>query len=349
MLILRYCFNSACFVIVFGMTVVWLCTYLRNEDSVRVDFKTFDFPKGQYPMLLFCLIDRFILSELKKYNKTLTVAKYKQYLREKSFSKEMMDVNFDDVTLNLTNFYIGSFAKFRNGSQWHRFYELPQLTYSGFRDGSRIFRCFGLKSKVTNVESILFRFNSSLYPGGTRPSYPFILVALHLPNQISLRGSLTKDTWPKRNQKKELEKGHKMKFTMQQLEVLKRRNKQNDPYVPDELNFDRIILDEHLEQIGCKAPYHRTDKSLELCDSREKMKETSDDLMGKEKPKKACTIASTLTFTYDESDNKHKVYFEVVLYYPYHLKEVVMVRAVDLQTVIGNAGGYIGLFLGTII
>ena len=140
-----------------------------------------------------------------------------------------------------------------------------------------------------------------------------------------------------------------MKFMMQQLEVLKRRNKRNDPCVPDELNFDRIMLDEHLEQIGCKAPYHRTDKNLELCDSKEKMKETSDDLIGKEKTKKACTIATTLTFTYDESDNKHKTYFEVVLYYPYHLKEVVMVRAVDLQTVIGNAGGYIGLFLGKII
>ena len=88
MLILRYCFNSACFVIAFGMTVVWLCTFLRNEDSVRVDFKTFDFPKGQYPMLSFCLIDRFILSELKKYNKTLTVAKYKQYLRGKASAKK---------------------------------------------------------------------------------------------------------------------------------------------------------------------------------------------------------------------------------------------------------------------
>ena len=31
---------------------------------------------------------------------------------------------------------------------------------------------------------------------------------------------------------------------------------------------------------------------------------------------------------------------------PYHIKEIVMVKAVDIQTAIGNAGGYIGLFLG---
>ena len=36
-------------------------------------------------------------------------------------------------------------------------------------------------------------------------------------------------------------------------------------------------------------------------------------------------------------------------YYPKKFKEIKMVRAVNIQTVIGNAGGYVGLFLGKII
>ena len=348
--VLRYFFNSACFAVAFGMTLVWLYTYLQNEDSVRIDLKRFNFPKGQYPMLSFCLIDPFIQSEIKRYKKNLTVKEYKAHLMGIRFRKEMNDINFDNVTRNLADFYNATIIKFRNGSQLHRFYELPQVTYIGFRDrpaSNKIFKCFGLKSNFTNIEWIRFRFNSRLYPGGIRPSSkpPFMLIAVHLPNQISLTGSFTKERWPERNKKK----GHLMRFMMQQLEVLNRRNKRNDPCVPDELDFDGIILEQYLEEIGCKPPYHRTDKSLKVCDSEEKMKETSEDLIGKEKPRKACTSATTLTFTYDEIDNNRNEFFDVQLSYPHKLKEVVMVRAVDLQTVIGNADGYIGLFLGIMI
>ena len=346
MAILRYFFNLACFAVAFGMTVVWFCTYLENEDSVKVDLKVLDFPEGQYPMISFCLRDPFIDSKLKRYNETLTGVSYKNFLSGKSFSSNMKDINFDDVTLNLADFYLGSHVQFTNGSEGQQFYVLPKATGSVFRNGI-LFKCFGLHSKFANIDLISFWFNSSLYPGGIRPSSkpPFMLIAVHLPNQISLTGSSTKERWPERNKKK----GHLMRFMMQQLEILKRRNKRNDPCVPDELDFDGIILEQYLEEIGCKPPYHRTGKSLKVCDSEEKMKETSEDLIGKEKPRKACTSATTLTFKYDENDNNRNEFFDVQLSYPQKLKEVVMVRAVDLQTVIGNAGGYIGLFLGIMI
>ena len=260
----------------------------------------------------------------------------------------MKGINFDAVTLNLTYFYLGERFRYKSLSKRHYFYELPQVTYSGFRDGSDIRKCIGLKPKFTNIEWINFNFNSNLYPDGIRPFWRrSVLVALHLPNQISLRGSFTKNTWPKIT----VREGHIMIFKMQQLEILKRRNKENDPCKPDELNLDQIILDENLEQLGCKAPYHRTDKNLEVCDSKEKMRATYYvDLFKNEKFKKfkECTIASTLTFTYEEINHDNKERFGVLLYYPNKFKEVVMVRAVDLQTVIGNAGGYIGLFLGKI-
>ena len=39
-------------------------------------------------------------------------------------------------------------------------------------------------------------------------------------------------------------------------------------------------------------------------------------------------------------------FFHIMIVYPHQYKEIVMVRAVDIETVIANAGGYIGLFLG---
>ena len=128
-------------------------------------------------------------------------------------------------------------------------------------------KCFGLKSKFINIRWMTFHFNSSLYPNGIRPSSTsFISAVLHLPNQISLSGSFGKYDWPKRMEKK----GHNMWFDIQQVEVLKTCNKRNDPCVPNELNFDQMILDYYLEKLGCKAPYHKTDDSMEICDSTRK-------------------------------------------------------------------------------
>ena len=67
--------------------------------------------------------------------------------------------------------------------------------------------------------------------------------------------------------------------------------------------------------------------------------------------KKACTSAEIITYTYEEYDiNKNGsdwVWF--VIDYPKKFKEIKMVKAVNFQTVIGNSGGYVGLFLGKII
>ena len=53
-----------------------------------------------------------------------------------------------------------------------------------------------------------------------------------------------------------------------------------------------------------------------------------------------------LTSNYNEEEINTKESFYVSIIYPNQYKEVELVRAVDLQIVVGNAGGYIGLFCG---
>ena len=93
-----------------------------------------------------------------------------------------------------------------------------------------------------------------------------------------------------------------MEFSLQQIDIVKRRNKRNDPCISDDFNFDQLIWDDSLEKIGCKTPYHKTDKNLKICDSKEKIKQARFDINNSEKPMKPCTSASTLTFAYSEYD-----------------------------------------------
>ena len=366
MVLLRYFFNLACFATAFGMTFWWLYRFSKNEDSVQIDVRPLNFEHGQYPILSFCLIDPFIESKLQKYNDTLNIAKYKEILLGISPYNGVVNINFDDVTIDFEDFYLGSAIFFRDGShiQYLRtdaIHVLPHLTYSGLTYGMFI-KCVGIDSKLTNIDFVYLMFNNSIYPKGIRPSsfyHPFsTVVLLHLPNQIALVENLGKYTWPKRKQKS----SYSMDFTLQQIDVLKRRNKRNDPCIQDDLNFDQIILDKFLDKVGCKAPYHRTNKSLELCGVKNELKEASLYSLECKKTMKTCTSISSLTFTYDETDMDHtdelsgftddgfgSDFFRVALDYPNHYRETKMIQAIDFQTVIGNAGGYIGLFVGKMI
>ena len=350
--ILRYFFNFACITTAFGMTFWWLYRFLKNEDSVQIDVKPLNFQDGLYPILSFCLVDPFIESKLKKYNETLTIAEYKKILLGLSSYKGIEDINFDDVTLDLADFYLGFDVRFRNGSSIQIMYPddlqfLPQVTYTGF--ATEVFmKCIGLDLKFANIDSVNLNFNSSIYPNGIRPPsllLPFsTIVAFHLQNQFFIMGKSGKYQWPIRTQKN----AYLMDFTLQQIEILKRRNKRNDPCIPEGYNFDQIFLDDHLERVGSKAPYHKTNKSFEICVLQKKMKEASFDLAKTEIQMKACASLSTLTFTYDETDlyGYGSDFFGIKLDYPRQYKETTMIRAIDIQTLIGNAGGYIGLFLG---
>ena len=348
MFTLRYFFKLACFATAFAMTVLWLHKYSLDEDIVQFDIKSFDLKEEEYPMLSFCLIDEFIFieSKLKNYHETLTAKEYMDILSGmKSYIKEKK-INFDDVTFDLADFLLHVDILFKNGSfapTMHpdSYQDILKLTYSGFAI-KHFIKCFGFQPKFTNIFQLVLTFNASVYPDGIRPSSGLSTgVALHLPNQISLAGNYFKYTWPKRNDKKR----YSMEVKLQQIDLFRRRSKRNDPCT-DTLNFDQTILDEHLQNIGCKAPYQKTNKSLETCDSKKKMLDAKFDPFLDEIPKKACTSASALSFSYDEPDWRGTDSFDVVLYYPNQYRQIKMIQAIDLHTLIGNAGAYIGLFLG---
>ena len=141
-----------------------------------------------------------------------------------------------------------------------------------------------------------------------------------------------------------------MNFVLQGIEILKKRDKTAEPCLPDGVNYDEIILNDHLGKVGCRAPYQKTIENWKICESREKFRAASYDAMRFKFSKMACTSAATITFIYEEKDYDlmGSDLFHVYTLFPNQYKEIVMVRAVDIQTAIGNAGGYIGLLLGNV-
>ena len=115
------------------------------------------------------------------------------------------------------------------------------------------------------------------------------------------------------------------------------------------MNFDEIVLHDHLQNIGCKTPFQKTARTKTICESKEQIKRANFDLMKSRDIRKACTIPMSINFDYYETNYGQingSDWFHIYVTFPDNYEEITMVRAVDIHSAIGNSGGYIGLFLG---
>ena len=63
---------------------------------------------------------------------------------------------------------------------------------------------------------------------------------------------------------------------------------------------------------------------------------------------KPCLGMSKIDFTHTVDPSwKREMYFGTAIVYPVQLKIISQSQAVDFHSLVGNIGGYIGLFLGT--
>ena len=266
-----------------------------------------------------------------------------------NYYKGFDQIDFDNVTLNLSDYYLGKQIVFRNGTRLDdnsstHLNELPQFTHAWIDYGA-VIKCFGIRVHHPGVSSVIFHFNSSIFPDGIRNNDNF-KAFFHLPNKMLTGRSIVKFIWPNRTLKKE----HFMRFKIKQVEILKRRNKRSEPCQRDSVNYDDYVLGKHNDKLRCKAPYHvRINRTI--CTSNEKMKKSSFGPSQHKHIMAPCTSMETIAFHYSEFDDEWKGsdWFHVTLKFPNRFKIIKMIKAVDLQTAIGNAGGYVGLFLGNLI
>ena len=355
--IFRFGFGFSCFAAALGMTIYWCFKFWQDEDLCLVDFKTFSNSKDvQTPVLSFCFWNPIEESRLKLYNDTFTKKDYIAYLSGKKYFNGMEKVSFDEVTINLSTFYRNNPIRFRNGTFILSKTFLSgsiETTFSGWF-GPKIFKCFGLPVKHKESAEVWFNFGLDMFPNGIRPGpwkdmQPSTFI--HQPNALLLSGDTYKHIWPKR----ETNSSFFMSFVLTNIDVLKRRNKRNQPCVEGQFNFDQEAFNKHGDKFGCKPPYLNMQRNQSVCHSRENIKQSVFDMtsLNPEELKVPCNTYENVNFRFLESDfswsqrgNPTVGEMTVGFKIPERFKEISQVKAVDIQTVIGNAGGYVGLFLG---
>ena len=359
-------YRALLFIALIAMIMYWVYKYIQDEDLCLVDYKSFNDDKNEenLPTLSICFHTPFIeekfpkLKSSTKEDAILGSALYSEYLKGKrsNFTNQFANITYNDIAINARTYLTrvkliwnnGSFSEYSNSSL-----DLPIQFYTSF-DGiakNLVFKCFGTevikkyKNDINTVvtyyerDSVLGRFLNQR--AGAFSSFQYTRQFLYsptayLPLYVEKINTTQNTLW----------------HILTDMEILQRRNKRTDKCTDDWEFFDVLNAEKHIEYHGCRPPYlASSNKQIPICNTQSSIHESGyiyEVVIGKYL-KKPCQSMTRITFdlngenqAFPPADNE----IGIGIFYPALYKYIVQSQAVDGHSLIGNMGGYIGLFLG---
>ena len=356
-LTLTYLFRILCLVFTILMVSYWCYTYDQDDDLVTVDYKAFDNSKATVlPTVSICVDNPFPDKKLEQIDKNLNSSTYRQFLTGRVYGEMLADVDYENVTIQHSDYTEGDaqliMFKTGNSSNYNKtfltYLKEPYVSYDGFLY-SEFVKCFAYElqdSKKDLVKAIFLPFNQKLFSGSDRNTF---YIYLHYPGQFLIAPDMTRLSWSDlRTDRKTA-----LRLGINFVEVLQRRNKRRAPCIDNAHEFDNMIKNVLIEEIGCRPPYQKSTSHWPICTSMEDMLRHKGVNPGLMNPTKQYGIAPCKEMSIIQSKIDkwtvgpgHDVRLIVIPSFPEQYRSTQLVKAINVQSLIGNAGGYIGLFLG---
>lgn len=341
------------------------CTieFAKNKDLSEISTETLNEEEGvPYPQVLMCFLNQF--KEQKFETLGFNSTSYGEFLRGELWDERMVNISIENVQVRLEEHVIdtcimsavvgkceskGSFSSVI--VPWG-----PQCLQFHYRHPKRI---------VTAQIWI----KSSIFVNGVIPPLPGFTIGSALPSQAARSPissyQMARGNWNDTD-------NFSIDFEIYGVEVVKRRNKsakkcsENTNY-----DYDSVAFAKAIEAVGCRPYYLQTLQKYPPCDTREKMLEgytallrtmdisqsSDDDIL----PCYDLDKMQVLTRKAKADLEYEKVYVKEVMkklesvsrwfrvsvqFKQNYYRQITQIRAYSLQSLIGNAGGYIGLFVG---
>ena len=140
---------------------------------------------------------------------------------------------------------------------------------------------------------------------------------------------------------------------IEELDIIKRRNSRKKLCEEDSNLYEHMLLERHRYLNGCRNPSDSASYYYPICNSTKKISEsvityTTAKSISLTKP---CNRISAIRYTLPNNGEyltgtHQNGSFTIRMEYPDEIKVIAQVKEVDIHTLIGNIGGYFGLFLG---
>ena len=112
------------------------------------------------------------------------------------------------------------------------------------------------------------------------------------------------------------------------------------------------MTERHIDEVKCRPPYLMEPKNYRICNTQEEIKRSTFgiEIRFKKGYIKPCLGMSKVDFQYStDSSELNETWFSIGVVYPEQIKVISQSQAVDFHSLVGNIGGYIGLFLGIVV
>ena len=220
-------------------------------------------------------------------------------------------------------------------------------------------KCFTVDIPYTPLQKVWtfgVVFDGDVFPNGIRPSYYEFGVKVHYPGQF-LDSKMEKYVWNDQiwgltpNSSEYLT----MRFQIQKMEVMKNRNTMINRCHAKWMEQDTRIMFEKLGEVGCRPPWWKYNEDFPVCRSKDTVKMFQKLNLTNYTP--ACQSIQKILYTYQEFEgvedwtqewlDEANSIFEVLLEFQDGTYiEIQRIRAYSIQDLVGDMGGYLGLFLG---
>ena len=362
--ILHNIFNILCICATIALGI-WCCyEFSKDEDTCEVLNKRFLVDEDSvYPSITLLLANLFNETILKEYNENFTRMDYQKHLLVNSDPK-MFNIDHERVSMNAED-YVSTTCLFKNFDEMISGICNP---YTKIQTTSYIHMTavtFQFPQKET-LHGIAIKLKTTIFEGRKRPTNPedplhTLLICFSFENQLYPSFTTCFDTWPTRNEQST--KQYSMNFFLKSMETLRRRNKRSRTCYHGS-DYDEMIRKQIIDSVGCRPSYWSSNTTKPKCSSNEEYQSIMAHLFDQSSRTNTskdylepCIDIERLQIEYSESDHEKFPYGEkdnddddwLMIKYIIQatkFKEIKQNRAYSTQSLIGNLGGYIGLFLG---
>ena len=280
-------FNLFCWIATILLSTYWIYVFLADEDLVKVEYKKyFTEKKDVFPELSFCLKDAISEEKLSKISSHFSVSAYLEFLKGSYFNPSMLNIKHESIIKNMSDYIEEDGVLLRNGSflTIHSAYEdnlqLNEIflknvkkrvypSYSSFFWYNSFYNCYSFRiPDDINIKSYWYRVRNTIFSNGVRSNSFGLITFLHYPNQLMVSAKTMKYIWPHRKS----DETYLMRFDIDEVEILRRRQKRSRPCSEFWSEYDNEIKTKHSNDFGCMLPYMHLTKNVTPCNNKTQMR-----------------------------------------------------------------------------
>ena len=338
------------------MVGFWLYKFKQDHDVTLIEYKALEeLDEYIHPETTLCFYNAFIPNvNFNITSEKLFSFNYLEYFKGNFKNvEEYNDIEYDQVSVNLNN-HLKKIELVWGAGKKPRDYPCKDVSYcpyynvknnyNGFSNDGFFLKCFGITINNTyakDVAIMTLMFNDTL-KNAIRSS-AVVQVFFNHPNQFTRPRSGPIGVW----QKNANDFNNFETVQITSVDLLKRRNKRWDKCTSRWDSFDDLVLKSHIENVGCRAPYISEFINFPICKTQHGMRKSKyfGSSLQKHYLEDPCQEMPNVEFQHSSLKVSIKAYY-IVIAYPEKGKIITQLQEVDAHSLIGNIGGYIGLFLG---